>query len=375
MWQRIKALIIKELLNIWRDPKSRYALIIPPIIQLLILAHAATLEVNNIDVTIYNQDTGWYSHELIQRIKGSPYFANVYEVHNNKQAEDDVNTGKVLLAINIQDDFSKKISSGKSAPVQLVLDGRKSNSAQILQGYINQIITQFNQDILAKQNIIQTTSVMIVPRSWFNPNLIYLFYNIPCLIAILSMITAITVTSFSVARELEMGTLEQLLITPLLTWEILLGKTIPAVLIGVAESTLLMVIALIAFQAPFVGSLLLFWLSLVVFVISIVGIGLFISSISKTQQQAMLGVFIFMVPTMLLSGYATPTENMADWMKPFSWLIPITHFFIIAKGVVSKGMGLWEVLTNIWPIVLVGGFNLLMAGWVFSHKLRTSSSE
>lgn len=370
MWSRIKALIVKELLAMLRDKRGRMTLIIPPLIQLFILAQAITLEVKNISIVYTNQDVGWYSHELIERIKGSPYFRNVYHAASHQQLRQLIDDQKALLGIEIQSNFSAELSRGNTTNVALILDGRRSNAAQIVQGYLTQIIRNFNTDIQTDQNIPIQSTVTGLFRSWFNPNLDYLLYTVPCLVGILSMMLGLLVTALSVAREREMGNFDQLLVSPLQTSEILLGKMLPAMIIGLTESTVIMIIAMILYKIPFHGSLLLFYCSMIVFITSIIGVGLFISSLSQTQQQAMLGSFVFMVPTMLLSGFATPIENMPVWLQPVSWFIPITHFFIIIKGVFLKDMSAIEVLWNAWPMALIAVCTLSVAGWMFKRRLE-----
>lgn len=369
-WNRIKTLIVKELLAMLRDKHARFTLIIPPLIQLSILAQAITLEVKNISVVYYSQDAGWYSHELYERIKGSPFFKQVYKVDSHQALQKLIDDQKALIGIEIQSNFSVMLGRKMTADLQLILDGRRSNAAQIAQLYILKIIQTFNSAIQIKQNEPQPAKVIGIFRSWFNPNLDYLLYTVPCLVGILSMMLGLLVTALSVAREREMGNFDQLLVSPLQTWEILVGKMLPAMIIGISESTVIMIIAMLLYQVPFHGSLLLFYFSMIIFITSIIGVGLFISSISQTQQQAMLGSFVFMVPTMLLSGFATPIENTPIWLQPFSWFIPITHFFIIIKGVFLKDMTAIEVLYNTWPMALIAVFTLTIAGWMFKRRLE-----
>lgn len=369
-WFRIKALIIKEILAMWRDKKSRFMLIGPPLIQLIILSHAATLDVNNISLGIYNQDCGWYSHELIQRIKGSPYFLHVYEFQNPKEVRKAIDTQEVIVSVQFQQDFSRLISSGQSAQLQMALDGRKSNASQIVVGYLSQILQNFNTEILLYQGVDLSNPIDIEYRSFFNPNIDYIYFTVPSLVAILSMLLALTVTGLSVSRERENGTFDQLLVSPLQPWQILIGKTVPAMIISIGESTLLMVFALVLFSIPFKGSLLLLYASMIVFLLSIVGIGLFISSISQNQQQSILGSFVFITPTMLLSGYATPIENMPTWLQPFTNLIPIKYFFIVIKGIFLKNMPAGEVFMHTWPMALIALFTLPLAGWMFKRRME-----
>ncbi|MBS0271365.1 MAG: ABC transporter permease [Proteobacteria bacterium] len=368
-WYRIKALIIKEILAVWRDKKSRFMLIAPPLVQLIILSHAATLEVLNISLGVNNQDNGWYSHELIQRINGSPYFKYVYEFHNPEDMHSAIDTQKVLIAIQFQSNFSRLIAANQPAQLQIVLDGRKSNASQIVMGYLNLILQDFNVEILKNQGVVVPEPIDIEFRSFFNPNIDYLYFTIPSLVAILSMLLALMVTAMSVSRERENGTFDQLLVSPLQPWQILIGKMVPALVISIAESTLLMIIALFLFDVPFTGSLILLYSSMIIFLLSIVGIGLFISSISHTQQQSILGTFVFVTPTILLSGYATPIENMPLWLQPFTNLLPIKHFFIIIKGIFLKNISATDVWLHTWPMALIALFTLSLAGFMFKRRL------
>jgi ABC-2 type transport system permease protein len=367
---RVKALIIKEMLAVLRDKKSRFMLILPPLVQLIILSHAATLDVMNISLAVYNQDSGWYSHELVQRIKGSPYFLHVYEYKNPQEAKRAIDTQKVIVSLNFQSNFSRLVAGGQSAPLQVVLDGRKSNASQIVLGYLTLILQEFNVDILHYQGVEIARPIDIEFRSFFNPNIDYIYFTVPTLVAILSMMLALTLTSLSVSRERENGTFDQLLVSPLQPWQILIGKMMPAMLISIVESTLLMILAVLLFSVPFKGSLVLLYLSMIVFLFSIVGIGLFISSVSHTQQQSILGSFVFITPVMLLSGYATPIENMPTWLQPFTNLLPLKHFFIIIKGIFLKNMPATEVWLHTWPMALIALFTLSVAGWMFKRRLE-----
>ena len=369
-WGRLKALIVKELLSILRDKRARFLLIIPPLMQLFILANAVTLEVKNISLVYFNEDNGWYSHELIERIKGSSYFTNVFSVYNEKDLQKVIDNQDAIVAIHFANNYSRQMAKGKPSNIQMIMDGRRSNASQIAQGYILRMLQDFNVDVSKRQGNKHSTGPLVVFRSWFNPNLDYILYTVPCLVGILSMILGLMVTALSVAREREMGTFDQLLVSPLTITEIIAGKMIPALIIGLAESTLMMILAIVIYEIPFRGPLLLFYVSMMIFILSIIGVGLFISSLSQTQQQALLGTFIFIVPTMLLSGFATPIENIPNWLQPLSWMIPITHFFVIVKGVFLKDMGVKGVLVHAWPMVIIGFGTLTAAGWMFKRKLE-----
>lgn len=370
MLHRILALIWKELLAVIYDPKSRLAILVPPIIQLLIFTPSATLDVKNVPIGILNLDHGEQGFELVQRFHGTPFFSHIVYLEGVEEIGPFIDNQKGAMVISIDQEFSRKLDGNFPADIQAILDGRKSNTAQILLGYTSKIIDQFNHDY-AKKAGIGMQNAELVPRYWYNPNAIYTWYNIPSLVSILSMLACLVVTTQSVARERELGTFDQLLVSPLVNREIVIGKTVPGIFIGMLEGCALMVIGIWAYQVPFTGSIFLFLLSQFVFVCAISGVGLFISSLCSTQQQAMLGSFIFLLPSVLLSGFATPIENMPEWIQPFTYLIPLRYMLINTKGLFLKAMGANIVLNNIWPMVLIAIFTLTVAGLFFRKRLQT----
>lgn len=366
---RVLSLMWKEFLAVWRDPKSRMAILVPPIVQLCIFTFAATLDVKNVSIGILNRDGGSHSFEFVQRFKGASTFSHITMLEGMEQIAPFIDTQRGMMVVSIDQNFSKNIEEKKPAIVELILDGRKSNSTQIVAGYTESIINQYNTDLAANMHFPEV-NVRLVQRNWFNPNLYYYWYNVPSLVALLSMLTALIVTSISIAREREIGTFDQLLVSPLTPLEILIGKMIPGIVIGTLEGSLILTVGVLLFQVPFTGSLLLYYFSLVIFITSIVGVGLFISSLCSTQQQAILGTFIFMVPSVLLSGYATPIENMPSWLQPVSYIIPFRYMLLISKGLFLKAMPAWIVLRNIWPMVLIGIFTLTGADLLFRRRLE-----
>lgn len=365
MIHRIAALIWKEMLAVLKDPKSRIAIFLPPITQLFIFAFAATLDVKNVPIGILNRDNGEKAFELVQRFHGSPMFSKIIYLQGVEEIAPFIDSQKGTMVISIDEQFSRNLDAKKRADVQLILDGRKSNTAQILAGYTSSILSQFNDDIQVHQQ-----NVHLEPRIWFNPNTNYQWYTIPCLVGTLSMLTCLVVTTQSVAREREMGTFDQLLVSPLVPWEILIGKILPGIIIGLVEGTLMLVAGTLVIGVPFTGSLSLFFLAVFTFVSAISGVGLFISSLSSTQQQAMLGTFIFMIPSVLLTGFATPIENMPEWMQPITYLIPLRYMLIISKGLFLKGISASVVFSNLWPLVVIALFNWTFAGLLFRRRLE-----
>lgn len=369
MLKRIISLVIKELLILVRDPKSRVLLIGPPILQLIIFTFAATLEVKNVSLAVMNQDAGIHSREIVERLQGSPTFTSIYFVKSAKEIAQAVDEQKVLAAISISADFSRKVEEGQTASLQVVLDGRRSNAAQIVNGYISEVVLRYSRELEGQRGGGDFIPV-IEERNWFNSNLLYVWFTVPSLVGVLSMILALVVTALSVARERELGTFDQLLVSPLRPLEILAGKTLPAVVVGVVEGLVIWAIGVFVMQIPFHGSFLLLCLSIVLFIFSTVGVGLFVSAMAKTQQQAILGAFVFLVPAVCLSGYAAPVENMPAWLQTATWFNPLKHALITFKGLFLKDMPFMEVWANTWPLLIIGGVSLVLSGWFFSRRLE-----
>lgn len=365
---RIRSLIRKELLAVWRDPKSRTVLIVPPLVQLLVFGFAATLEVRNVTIAVLDKDNSAVSRELLARFEGSPTFTHILRLTHEREIATVLDERRALAVLHIDQTFSRELLSGGSATVQVLLDGRRSNAALILQGYIGEILAGFNAQYETAAQTPRPPPVLVV-RAWFNPNLFTRWAIVPGLIGILTMLIGLVVTALSVARERELGTLEQLLVTPLTPTQVMIGKTVPALIIGLAEGTVILLAAVWLFGIPFTGSLALLYLSLLVFLFAVIGMGLFISALVKTQQQAILGAFLFMVPSVILSGFATPVENMPDWLQHATQINPLRHFLVIVRGLFLKDMG-WDVLVHsLWPMAVIALVTLPLAGRLFRHRL------
>jgi len=369
MGRRIWSLIIKEFLAVWQDRKSRLVLILPPVLQLFVFAWAATLDVNNVSIGVLNKDSGKWSHELIQRFDGSPTFKHIQYYQTEDELKEAIENQYISMGIQIDQIFSSQLIKGKRAYVQLILDGRKSNSTQIISGYANTIIDRFNDDV-RKHYGRPTASSVIVPRNMFNFNLIYTWFTVPGLVAVLTALVGISVTSLTIARERETGTFEQLLVSPLKPIEILIGKAVPSICIGMGEGSIILIAAVTVFGVPFEGSLVLLYIALFVFICAIVGVGLFVSSLCKTQQQAILGVFVFLAPAIILSGYATPIDNMPIWMQKITLFNPMRYINYIIRGIMLKGLPPKVVWQNIFPMIMIAIFTLSAATVLFKKRVE-----
>jgi ABC-2 type transport system permease protein len=366
---RIRSLIVKELLAVWRDKKSRIILIVPPLIQMVIFSFAATQEVKDVPIAVRNKDYGVYARDLVARLEGSPNFSRVMHLASDADIAPALDSRRVLMVVQLGPDFSREVAAGRPAAVQLLLDGRRSNAAQLVAGYASEIVARYDAE-LARDRAAPPPPSTVVARVWFNPNLEPTWSTVPALVAILTTLMGVMVTGLSVARERELGTFEQLLVSPLSPAEIIVGKTVPALLIGVTEGIGMVLVAVFVFRVPLHGSVGLLALSMVVYLTAVIGVGLFVSSLARTQQQAILGAFVFMVPAILLSGFASPIENMPPWLQTLTLANPVRHFMVIVKGLFLKAMPAGEVLANLWPLAVIAAVNLSAATWLFRRRME-----
>ncbi len=367
MWRRTFALITKELLASARDRQTRWLLLFAPPFLLLIYAFAITQEVKNVSMAVLNQDIGLEARELVSRFEGSKTFEHIRYLKGVSEITPAIESQDVIMVLHIGPDFSRRIAAGKRADVQLLLDGRRSNAAQILLGYATRIVENFN-DELTRHGAARPPAI-VVARAWFNPNFEPLWSAVPSLFAGLTAFVGFMVSALAIARERELGTFEQLLVTPLRPVEILAGKTVPALLVALASATAMLALGWLVLGVPLRGSLALLYGSMIVYLAAIIGIGLFISSLVSTQQQAFIGMFIYMVPAILLSGYATPVENMPDWLQWLTETNPITHFIVICKGVFLKDVPAEVIFRHTWPMALIALVTLSGGAWLFRHRV------
>jgi ABC-2 type transport system permease protein len=369
MFLRIRSLVVKEFLALVRDPRGRFILIVPPLVQMLVFTFAATQEVKNVPVAVLNKDIGLYARELVERVEGSPNFSRVVHLRSDRDVAPAIDSRSVLMVVHIGPEFSRDVAAGRPAKVQLLLDGRRSNAAQLVAGYAGEIVARFGAEVAADRRAPPPASE-VVSRVWFNPNLEPTWSTVPGLVAILTTVLGLMVTALSVARERELGTFEQLLVSPLSPAEIIVGKTVPALLIGLGEASGMVLVGVLVVGVPFVGSVGLLYAGMVVYLAAVIGIGLFVSSLAKTQQQAILGAFVFMVPAMLLSGFASPVENMPDWLQTLTMANPVRHFMVIAKGLFLKDMPAAEVARSLLPLAIIAAVTLTAASWLFRRRME-----
>ncbi len=368
MGARILALIIKEFLALFRDKKSRMAVIVPPILQLLIFGYAATFDLEHIPFAVFNEDPGTISRDLISRFTSSEGFQLKGYLHEETAIAPLVESKQVLLILHVAQQCSEQVAQGESCPVQVIIDGRNSNTAMLALNYVRTIISDFNEQ-WAPRLFGAGLPAKLTMQAWFNPNLESRWFIVPGIVALLAMIVTLVVTALSVAREREAGTFDQLLVTPMRPWEILMGKAVPGLIVGVGEASLIIVVSVFWFRVPLVGELLTLYPALIVYVLSIIGVGLMISSFSTTLQQALLGAFLFIVPAVILSGFSTPIANMPDFMQVLTYLDPMRYFLIIVRRVFLEGAGITYFWHELWPMSVIAALTLMLATWLFRHRM------
>ena len=367
-WRRILALMIKEFLALLKDKKSRFVLIGPPIIQLFVFGYAATFDLHHVPYAVYNEDGGAVSRELVARFAATKTFDRIAVIHRADRIRPLIDDQRVRFVLRIGPAFSRDLVLGRPAPVQLIVDGRNSNSALIMLNYAASIVQRFNAGLLQRIGGTGPPAYLEV-RAWFNPNLLSQWFLVPGIAGLITMIVTLLVIALTVAREREQGTFDQLLVTPMRPFEILIGKALPGFVIGTAEASLIIAVAVFWFDVPLLGSLVTLYTGLALFLLSAVGIGLMISSLSVTQQQGFLGAFLFMVPAVLLSGFATPIENMPPVVQALTYIDPIRYFMVILRGVFLEGTPFSLLIPQFWPLALIGTSCMALAAWLFRHRM------
>ncbi len=368
MGRQVLALIVKELLAILRDPRSRMVLIGPPLIQLLVFGYAATFDLNHVPIAIYNQDHSQASRDLVALFLGSPTFTVKGNLDSRHRVNALIDSRQVEMVLVIDRRFTRDLLTHRPARVQLILDGRNSNTALLIEGYADTILNDFSLTWARAHGGPRPPAVLDV-RSRYNPTLASRWFIVPGIIALLTQVETLLVVGLSVARERETGTFDQLLVTPLRQIDILLGKGLPGLLVGGIEASVIIAATVFWFHVPLRGGLFPLYLGLLLYVLSITGIGLAISALAATQQQALLGAFLFLVPSIILSGFATPIANMPTWIQDLTLVNPMRYFLVIVRRVFLEGTGLSQLASQLWPMAVIGIVTLAVAGWLFRRRV------
>lgn len=365
---RIIALARKELLAILKDPRSRMSLLVPPILQCLIYGYAATYDLNRVPYAVLDQDHSAASHDLLARLDGSGVFIRIANLERLADISYYIEHQRALVVLQIGQDFERRLDAGESADLQVIADGRNSNTAGTATAYIGAVVDSFNAAWRVAHGAI-APPVQVTMRAWFNPNLETRWHMIPAVIATLTMLQTLMLTALSVAREREEGTFDQLLVTPYRPGEIMAGKALPCMLVGTTQATLILVTAQLWFRIPFAGSFVTLYAGLGLFLLAAVGMGLLVSSIVATMQQAMLFAFVLLMPFTLLSGLTTPIGNMPTVLQYFTLINPLRYAIDITHRVYLEGAGFGQLIPDLWPLSVIGVLTLTVAAWMFRNRL------
>jgi ABC-2 type transport system permease protein len=366
---RVAALTRKELLAVLKDRRSRLSLFIPPVVQALIFGYAATYDLNHVTYAALDQDHTAASRQLLAGLDGSGVFERVADLQRASDVGSFIDARRALLVVHINQNFERQLLSGSGADVQIIADGRNSNTAGTAMGYVSSIIGHFNDD-WGSTHGFAAAPVQVVARAWYNPNLETRWFMIPGMIGTLTLIQTMMLTAMSVAREREQGTFDQLLVTPFRPYEIMAGKALPNMMVGMVQASGVLLVAQLWFRIPFVGSYLTLYAGLLLFLLAAVGLGLLLSAIAATMQQAMLYSMLLTMPFSLLSGLTTPLSSMPRAVQYLTAINPLRYAIDITRRVYLEGAGIHLLVSDLWPLALIAALTLSLASWMFSHRMQ-----
>jgi ABC-2 type transport system permease protein len=367
MFERIKQMIIKEFIQVFRDRRMIAIVFFTPVMQLLAFGYAVTTDVNNISTAIYDLDKSYESRELMRRLESSGYFNVRYFADSPDEMQELLDRGRITAAIQINRGFSSDLKNNRQTEIQILVDGTDSNTATVAMDYANRIIMKYAKDAGAQR--VEPVKIDLRTRAWYNPDLRSRNYNVPGVIAIVIMLTCLLLTSMAVVREREIGTMEQLMVTPLKPIELMLGKTIPFAIIGFFDVFLVTMVGVFWFDIPIKGPIQLMPLATAIYLLSVLGIGLFISTISRTQQQAMMATFLFYIPAVLLSGFMFPIENMPEIIQYGTYINPLRYFLVIIRGIFLKGNGIGILWPQMLSLLILGIIVMTLSSLRFRKRI------
>jgi ABC-2 type transport system permease protein len=369
MFGRIYHIIVKEFIQVWRDKKMRFFLIAPPLVQLLVYGYIINFDFTHVAVGIFDESRTMESRELINRFTSNQWFNVKYDIKTQKELLSRIDHNDITMAVWIQWDFATRMRQGKSGKVSVILDATDSNTALLVSRYAGTVIADYTQEQLQQRLDEQGVKwegqiglpVSIEPRAWFNSNLISRYSMVPGVTAMVVMLISLMLTALSVVREKEIGTMEQILVTPIRPIELILGKTIPFAVIAMLVGGVVTVVGILWFQIPFRGHPLVLVVGTAAFLLSSIGLGLFFSTVSSTQQQAMMASQLFLMPAIMLSGLVFPIANMPLFFQYLTLLNPLAYFIVVARAVFLVGAGLALLWKEMAAMVLLGVFLLALA--------------
>ena len=367
--RRIRALLRKELLQIFRDPRRKRLVIVAPIVQLLLFGYAVTTDVHDVATVVVDHDGTYQSRSLQEALQAGGYFRVVARYDRSAELARALDAGRATVAIEIPRGFEKDLAAGRGAAVQVLVDGTNSNTGTVAQGYIGRIVQQFGLDYARDHGAALPAGVDLRARAWYNPALLSKVYNVPAVVAALITIMCLLLTSLSVVNERELGTLEQLMVSPLGATEMILGKTIPVALIAFMDLVLVVAAALLWFHVPFVGSMVLLVFASTLYILAALGLGLLISTVSKTQQEAFMGMFLVLMPAIILSGFMYPIRSMPVFFQWLTLLNPLRHFMEIVRAIFLKGPSVLDIWPQVASLALFAVVLLSLSIWRFRNSI------
>ena len=366
-WGRIFSLVIKEFKSTLSDKSTRNMILLSPLLQLLLFCQVATLEVKKVYMAVYDKDNSVMSKNLTAKFQETPIVKKIYHVSSRDEMINLVNHEKVFVVVTIPQNFEKNMLNGNGTDIQILMDGRRSNASQIVSSYVSTITQNYMAEL--NESVKAQPKVEVVTRNLFNPALNYQWFVLVCLIGMLAMNTTFSITALAIAQEKELGTFDQMIVSPLKSSEIIIGKTIPAICISLFCVTLMLIGSKLIYKIPTEGSIFVMYLCVIIFLLAMSGIGLAISTICKTQQQSMLGMMLFMMPVMLLSGFMTPIDNMPIFFQKIAQINPLTYFFVLIRGTFLKSLDAATIIANLTPLIIMAIVTMTFSIWFFNKKL------
>jgi ABC-2 type transport system permease protein len=362
---RVRALVRKELRQIFRDPRTKRIVFASPIIQLLLFGYAVTTDVRDIRLFVVDHDRSAESRALVSALTSSGYFRLSGSSDRPAELARALDHGTAMVGMHVPVGFARDLAAGRGAQVQLLIDGTQSNTATVAQSYAARIVHEYGRRRVAG---VPPGGVRLEPRAWFNPALESRMYNVPAILGVLLLLMCLLLTALAVVRERELGTLDQLMVSPITPGELILGKTIPVALIALVDLALIVAVAVLWFRVPFHGSVIALLLASGVYILATLGLGLFISTISRTQQEAFMTMFLMMLPAVILSGFMYPIDAMPEFFQHLTQLNPVRHFLEVVRGIFLRGDGVAEIWLKL--VILTTMAALLLAGAVYRFRMR-----
>lgn len=375
MLERILSILKKEFLQVFRDPRLRIMIFVAPVIQVIVFSYAANTDVTNIRTAIYDLDNTRQSRDVVREFIYSKYFNEIYNINNDAQQKSLIDKSLVDAVIRINRGFAQDIQANRSGEVQLIVDGTDSNTASIVLGYANRIIEKYSAEIMSSRISASLVRIGKIPRvdlrerAWFNENLISRKYFIPGVIALIVTLMSLLLTAMAIVREKEIGTIEQLIVSPLKSSELILGKMLPFAIISIIDVIIITTVGVFLFKMPIRGSIVLLFACTMLYLLTTLGIGLFISTLSSTQQEAMMSTFLFLFPANLLSGFIFPVANMPQLVQYITFLNPLRYYLVILRGIFLKGIGIKILWPEMLSLLILGLFIFTLSTLRFHKRL------